>query len=382
MSDSTSPFEAVTLEQLRRRSSVKWRIYPEDVLPLWVAEMDTALADPIADALRASVEAGDTGYAFDGGFGDAFSGFAAQRYGWHLTTSPILVADVMAGVRAALESATERGDRVVISTPVYTPFYTAIEDTGRVVVASPLTDTPDGQRVDLDRLDRDFATASAYLMCNPHNPTGHVLTDQELRAIAELAQRHNVTVISDEIHAPLVMPGHRHIPFATIDSEAAQSSFTVAAASKAWNLAGLKAALLIPGPNAAVAGLPSELWAAAGLFGVIAGTTAFERAVPWLDEVVAALDRNRHLLADLVAERLPGVGYRPPEATYLTWLDFRDTGLGDNPAEAILEHGRVAVNSGLGFGVEGAGRVRLNIATSPAVLTEAIDRIASVLDRP
>ncbi|MFD0559786.1 cystathionine beta-lyase [Stackebrandtia endophytica] len=382
MSDSArSPFEVVGLEQLRRRNSVKWRTYPEDVLPLWVAEMDTALAAPIAEVLRESVETGDTGYAFDGGFGEAFAGFAADRYGWNLTTAPILVADVMAGVHAALEAATERGDRVVISTPVYTPFYSAIEQIGRVVVASPLTDSDEGQRIDLDRLERDFVTASAYLMCNPHNPTGHVLTESELTAIAELATRHGVTVISDEIHAPLMMPGHRHIPFAALDSDAARASFTLAAASKAWNLAGLKAALLIPGPTAPVSGLSSELWAAAGLFGVIAGTTAFQEAVPWLDEVVAAVDHNRHLLADLVADRLPGVRYRPSEATYLAWLDFRDTGLGDDPAAAILEYGRVAVNSGLSFGVEAAGRVRMNIATSPAMITEAVDRIASVLER-
>lgn len=376
MSDSV--FETYSLAQLRRRNSVKWRMYPPDVLPLWVAEMDVPLAEPIVKVLREAVDRGDTGYAFDASFGDAFVEFAKQRYGWSVPTTPVLVGDVMAGATAALIACTRRGDRVVCTPPVYPPFFAAVEQLGLQVERAPLRATPTGMRLDLDRLEESFATASAFLLCNPHNPTGHVLTDDELSAVARAADLHDVTVISDEIHAPLTMPGHRHIPFATLDFESAARSYTLVAASKAWNLAGLKAALVVPGPAAAVDTMPDELWARAGLFGVLAGTAAFAECTPWLDRVVEALDENRRLLAELLAKRLPDVGYHLPEATYLAWLDFEHTGLGDDPATVLLERGNVALNSGLSFGVEGAGYARLNLATSPAVLTEAVERMAAV----
>ncbi len=376
MSDSV--FETYSLAQLRRRNSVKWRMYPPDVLPLWVAEMDVPLAEPIVEVLREAVDRGDTGYAFDESFGDAFVEFAQQRYGWSVPTTPVLVGDVMAGAKAALTACTRRGDRVVCTPPVYPPFFAAVEQLGLQVERAPLKATSTGMRLDLDRLEESFATASAFLLCNPHNPTGHVLTDDELSAVARAADLHDVTVISDEIHAPLTMPGHRHIPFATLDFESAARSYTLVAASKAWNLAGLKAALVVPGPAAAVDTMPDELWARAGLFGVLAGTAAFAECTPWLDRVVEALDENRRLLAELLADRLPDVGYHLPEATYLAWLDFEHTGFGDDPAAVLLERGNVALNSGLSFGVEGAGYARLNLATSPAVLTEAVERMAAV----
>ncbi|TWJ16334.1 cystathionine beta-lyase [Stackebrandtia albiflava] len=375
--------ESLTLDRLRRRHSVKWRHYAADVLPVWVAEMDTPLAEPIREVLREAVEAGDTGYATDCGYAEAFCGFASDRYGWSLDPSvPILVGDVMGGVVAALDAVSRPGDRVVISTPVYPPFYSFVGRAGRKVVASPLADTGAGLRLDPDRLDADLAGASVYLMCNPHNPAGHVLTREELIAVADTAERHGVTVISDEIHAPLTMPGERHIPFTSIDHPAAARAFTLHSASKAWNLAGLKAALLIPGPAAEVSDLPDDLWAAAGLFGALAGRAAFAECVDWLDEVRTGLDHNRTLLAALLAERLPEVGYRPPQATYLTWLDLRAYGLGADAADVLLEKGRLGVHNGTSFGAEGAGFVRLNIATSRAVLTEAVERMARALDRP
>lgn len=376
---SDSPFEARSLAQLRQRASVKWRMYPPDVLPLWVAEMDTPLAQPIARTLRSAIDAGDTGYAYDDGFGEAFIEFASHRYGWRVETTPILVADVMTGVKAALQACTRRGDHIVVTPPVYPPFFDAVDQLGRLVDIAPLTMTQTGLRLDLDRLDHEFKTASAFLLCNPHNPSGHVLTLDELSAVAELAQRHDVTVISDEIHAPLTMPGHRHIPFATLDAEAAARSYTLVAASKAWNLAGLKAALLVPGSAAATEWLPDDLWAGAGLFGVLAGRAAFTEGVPWLETVIPALDENRRLLADLLTESLPAVGYHLPEATYLAWLDFRSTSLSEEPGELLLEHGRIAVNSGRFFGAAGFGHVRLNFATSPAILTEAVARMATAV---
>ncbi|MGH8794325.1 MAG: MalY/PatB family protein [Stackebrandtia sp.] len=376
-----SPFEELSLDRLRRRTSAKWRWYAPDVLPLWVAEMDTPLAPSVARALRDAVDLGDTGYALDGDFPSAFAGFARRRYDWDVPqTAPRLTADVMTGLAAALEAVTDPGDAVVISTPIYPPFYTCLERLKLRAVSSPLRHTPDGFGLDLNRLERDFASgARAYLMCNPHNPCGLALTREELEAVAALADRHDVTVVSDEIHAPLTVPGRAHIPFASLDSPSAARSFTAVAASKAWNLPGLKAALLVPGAEADVSALPDDMWVGAGLFGVLAGQAAFSEGEEWLDSVRDGIDERRKLLAELLAAQLPRVRYTPPQATYLAWLDFRDCGLDGDPAEVLCERGRVALYSGPRFGPEGTGFARLNLATSRDVIAEAVRRMAKVI---
>ncbi|CAM3098268.1 MalY/PatB family protein [Stackebrandtia soli] len=382
MTETTvSPFEELSLESLRRRRSVKWRMYDPDVLPLWVAEMDTPLAPPIQSALNDAVALGDTGYAIEGDLPAAFVGFAARRYGWTVDgEAPRLVADVMTGVRIALGACTDVGDRVVISTPVYPPFFEALHALDRVIVSSPLAyDVEAGHSLDLDRLERDFADgASAYLLCHPHNPTGIVFDRAGLAAIADLAERYGVTVIADEIHAPLTDPAIRHVPFASLDHPVAAASFTCVAASKAWNLPGLKAALLVPGSLADTSAFPEELWAGAGLFGVIAAEAAFREGEEWLDLIRAGIVERKRLLSELLADRLPDARYREPAGTYLAWIDMRAYGM-DDPATFLAERGRVALYSGTKFGSEGAGFVRLNLATSKSIIIEAVDRMAAVL---
>lgn len=376
------PLANLKLSELRERTSVKWRMYPPDVLPVFVAEMDADLAPPVASALKVAVERGDTGYPHPGRLPEAFAGFAAERYGWRVDVgAPVLVADVMVGLVAALEAVTEPGDGVVISTPVYPPFFRTLRGMGRRIVSSPLAyDKAAGFSLDLDRLEADFAAGvSAYLLCNPHNPAGLAFSEGELLAIAGLADRYGVRVVCDEIHAPLTMPGVRHVPFGSLDADAAARSFTAVSASKAWNLAGLKAALLVPGPEAEVSGLDPELPDHAGLFGVLASVAAFEEGGVWLDGLRESLSRNGELVAGLMAERLPGVGFVAPRATYLSFLDFRDLGLGVDPAELLLERGRVALVSGPTFGVEGEGFARLNLATSGEILAEAVDRIVKAV---
>ena len=376
-----TPLAAVSLDDLRRRHSVKWRQYPTDVLPLFVAEMDTPPAPAVAEALNRAVADGDTGYATAAGLPEAFAGFSAERFGWQVDPMDVtVVPDVMSAVRAALTANTEPGDAVVLSTPVYPPFFAAVSGSGRRVVDSPMVMTTDGYRFDFDRLARDFAAgARAYLLCNPHNPLGRVYTRQELATVAELAERHDVLVISDEIHAPLTMPGHRHIPFASLDTEAAARGYTMMSASKAWNLAGLKTAVMVTGSRATTDRFPSEMTAGAGLLGVLASRAAYRDGVGWLDALLSDLDHRRRLLTDLVNTRLPGVGYRPPEGTYLSWLDLRALDLPADPAEVLLDRARVAVVSGAAFGPAGAGFVRLNTATSSTILTEAVDRIAEAV---
>lgn len=371
---------------LRARRSVKWRQFPADVMPLQIAEMDTPLAEPIAAALKAAVDRGDTGYARPGRLPEAFAEFAVRRYRWKTEPGDIrLVSDVMAGIVEMLRFVTEPGDRVVVNTPAYPPFFFWLDRIGRTLVDSPLLPGPDGYRLDLDRLADDFAAgASAYLLCSPHNPTGVVFGHDDLTAVAELADRHGVRVIVDEIHAPLTYPGSRHIPFGSLDAPAAARSVTLVSASKAWNLPGLKAALAVPGPEArsdVATAIHEEVTESAGLFGVIASEAAFTVGEPWLAELIAGLDANRHLLRELLAEHLPGVGYRPPDATYLAWLDCTALGLGDDPAEVFREAGKVALAPGPRFGRPGHGFARLTFATAPDRLAEAVRRMATALRR-
>jgi cystathionine beta-lyase len=366
-------------EELARRHSVKYRRHPADVLAAWVAEMDVRLAEPISSALAAAVADSDTGYADPNRLAKSFAGFAARRWGWAPDPAHVLMMpDVMRGITEMLAIVTEPGDGVVINTPVYPPFFEGISRTGRTIVESPLADG----RLDLDRLERDFARDStrAYLLCNPHNPTGLVLSAGELGAVAELADRYGVRVVVDEIHAPLTYPGVVHTPFATLDAPAARRSVTMVSASKAWNLAGLKCALLVaaPGGWADAARISAEVPYGASLLGVLATQAAYDGGEPWLADVLGALDTNRRLLADLLAEHLPQVGFRVPDATYLAWLDFRACGLGEDPAAALVERGRVALSDGPSFGRAGHGFARLNFAMAPDRLTEAVRRIASV----
>jgi cystathionine beta-lyase len=247
------------------------------------------------------------------------------------------------------------------------------------VVQSPLRATDQGYRLDLDRLERDFAAgAAAYLLCNPHNPTGTVFTEAELRAVADLAERYRVRVVADEIHAPLVYPGNRHVSFGSLPGDAASRAVVAVSASKAWNLAGLKAAMLVAGPEAwrDLERISMELSYHTGILGVVASEAAFRHGGPWLSQLLADLDRNRALLAERLAAELPEVGYHPPDATYLAWLDCRRLDLPGDPAETFLEYGKVAVNSGPTFGEGGEGFVRLNLAMSAERITEAVRRMA------
>ena len=379
----TNPLRALTLDDLRRRTSVKWRVHPPDVLPAWVAEMDVPIAEPVAAALTEAVAIGDTGYSYGQDYARALAEFAAERWGWALEVGhTALMPDVMRGIVEVLRLVTGDGDAVVVNPPVYPPFFDFTRHMGRRVIEAPL----DAEyRIDLAGLERAFVEAkavgprAAYLLCSPHNPTGTVHTRDELTAVAALAGRYGVRIVVDEIHAPLVYPGATHVPFLSVSGS--DDAFVLMSASKAWNLPGLKAAVAIAGPAAMVdlKRLPEEVSHGCSHFGVISHTAALRYGRNWLDRVLAGLDENRRLLADLVAEYLPGVGYRQPQGTYLAWLDCRGLDLPANPTAAFLHRGRVALSGGPGFGTGSAGHVRLNFATPPELLTAAVQRMASAI---
>jgi cystathionine beta-lyase len=395
----TNPFEQVSLEQLRTRTSMKWRTYPDDVLPLWVAEMDVQLAGPIADALHDAIARGDTGYPCGTSYAEAMQEFAHDRWGWAGidVDRTAIVPDVMLGIVEILRLVTPLNGAVVINCPVYPPFYAFVEHMGRRIVEAPLGAD---RRIDMETLEEAFRSATAagrdaaYLLCNPHNPTGTVHTSEELAEVSLLADRYGVRVVADEIHAPLILPGASYTPYLSVPGS--ESAFSLVSASKGWNLAGLKAALAIAGPAAAadLDRMPEEVGHGPSHLGVIAHVAALRDARQWLDDLLVALDDNRRLLGSLLRQHLPMLTYSPPEATYMAWLDCRsldDFGLPEiaghrgvvtdleGPAATFLDKGRVALSSGHVFGMGGVGHVRLNFATSPAILTEAVTRMGSAV---
>lgn len=385
---STAPadaLQALPLETLRRRTSTKWRTYPEDVIPMFVAETDFPLAPRITEVLSEAVAIGNTGYTpQDPGLRAAFAAFTRRRFGWEVDPARIrTTADVMMGVVELLRATTTPGDRVVTTPPVYPPFAICVEEAGCLVEPVPLRATGSAWELDLDGIDTALAGgARVVLLCNPHNPTGTVHSAASLARLAEIAARHGAVVISDEIHAPLVRAGVAFTPFLAVSQTAAEFGFAVTSASKAYNLAGLKCALIVTaadGPTGVVRGLSPEVEWRTGLFGAIAGVAAFDEASDgWLDAQLAALAHNRTLLTELLAEHLPFARYREPDAGYLAWIDVSAYGWGDDPAVYLRRAAKVALHHGPEFGPQGVGAVRLNFGCAPEVLTDAITRIGAV----
>lgn len=367
-------FDDLPLEALRRRRSAKWRAVDDDVLPMWVAELDVPLAPAVTAVLHEAVEAGDSGYASPDVLAPAFAGFAARRWGWSVDLARCWpVADVMVGVGEVLELLTAPGDGVVVCPPVYRPFWTVPLERGRTVVPVPL-DADGG--LDLAGIDAALTGgATAVLLCSPHNPTGRVWTAGELQALDDVVRPHGAVVLSDEIHAPLVLDGARFTPYLGAGE---RQAVALVSASKAFNLAGLKASLVVAGSSAVaerLAAMSPDVAYRCGHLGVLASVAAWAGGDAWLDGLLAHLDRNRRLLAELLPA---GVGYRPPQASYLAWLDLRALGL-DAPAAHVLEHGRLALVEGTDFGPQGQGFVRLNFGTPRAVLEQGAQRLTAAL---
>jgi len=380
MTSITAPLPVAELDVLRRRRSAKWRSYSHDVLPLPVAEMDFALAPAISEVLHAAVDASDTGYSMLGDeLGAALSQFAGARWGWSIDATPVVpVPDVGVGAVELLRAMCAPGDAVVISPPVYAPFYSWIAETRTRLLEAPLRREESGSwRLDLDALEAAFRQGpAAYVLCSPHNPVGRVHEPGELAAVIELAHQYGVRVIADEIHAPLVLPGATFTPLLTLPG-AGEVAVSLVSASKAWNLAGLKCALVVSEPpmRPVVDRLPPDGRWRIGHFGALATVAAFRHGSGWLDVLLETLDIRRTELGRLLSEHLPGVRWHPPEATYLAWLDCRSVGTGTKPWEHFLHRARVALEPGPAYGSPGTGFVRLNFGTSGEILAEAVRRM-------
>jgi cystathionine beta-lyase len=373
------PFD-VSDADLRRAGSAKWTYPAVGVLPAWIAEMDVRPCPPLLAAVRSAVDRGSFGYppvdASVVGLPDAFADFALERYGW--TVDPALVVacgDVMAGVRFALETLCEPAP-VVVPVPSYPPMLDVVPLTGRKLVTVPVVD--DDRRLNVDAIEIAFAGgARTLLLSSPHNPLGRVWTGAELEDLRDVAIRHEARVISDEIHAPLVLPGARHLPYAVVDGTAEHVT-TVTSASKAWNVPGLKCAQLITGSaadRAVLAAAPHVANHGVSPLGLTASVAAYRDGGLWLDRVVHELALRREELARLMAERLPTVTWTLPEATYLAWLDLRGTGF-DNPIGRALGVGRVLVSRGADFGPGFERFTRIAFATSRERLERIVDGLS------
>lgn len=365
-------------------TSVKWTAFGPEVIPLWVAEMDARPCEPVVRAISQAVQRGDTGYGWGPRYADALREFASETWGWDVPPGrTTIVADVMIGVAEVLREVTDADGAIVVSSPCYDSFHGFVDMLHRAPVDAPLTAQG---RLDLDAIGSAFEQVAAtgrrcaYLLSNPQNPTGAVHTVAELTRLAQLANQFGITVVSDEIHAPLVHEGS-YTPFLTVPG--GSTGITVIAASKAWNLAALKAAAVVTGADAPFATMHDVHTHGASHFGIMAHVAAFTEGRPWLAQLKRELDENRRLVSTLLAEHLPMVRYTPPDSTYLAWLDCRATGLGDDPATRWRTEAKVALSPGINYAPDaGRGFARLNFATSPEILTEAITRMGAVAPSP
>lgn len=376
---------ALSLEEMRTHRSAKWRDFPADVLPLPVAEMDFPIAEPIRELLLEMVAHSDLGYLGPiPEVGISFAAFAHKRWDWIVDPNQVsIAADVGVGVVEVLRLFTKPGDRVLLSSPIYHNFYTWIKETQLTKVDVPFVETDSGWTLDMAAVETEYRTGiKVHLLCNPHNPLGRVYTREELLQLAQLAQEYGVVVISDEIHAPLTFAESKFIPFLSLGSVAESVGVTITAASKAWNIAGLKCAIIVTQGTTMeenLKRLPPATHYRASLLGGFATATAFAQGGEWLDAAIKTLDMNRYFLQDLLVKKIPEIKYRVPNCSYLAWLDLSALGLGENPAATLLERGRVAFNAGHAFSPHTSQFVRLNFATSQSVLTQAVDRILKVL---
>lgn len=372
----------------RSSDSTKWHHFADDVLPLWTADMDFRVAEPIVQALRSRVEHGVFGYCVEpDGLREVIVERMAALYGWRVHPDEILFqTGVLAGFQQVCRVAASTGDGVLIQPPVYPPIAGAAAHNGSVYQEAPLQREADGRyTIDLDAFESAIdARTRVFILCNPHNPVGRAWRPDELAGMADACLRHDVLICSDEIHCDLVFPGARHVPIASLDPDIAKRTVTLMAPSKTFNVPGLRCSFAIV-PDAALRArlaIPhSRDFAEVNSLGLVAALAAYRDGQAWLDQVLNYLRANRDLVVDFVRDELPGVSTVAPEATYLAWLDCRESPAARNPFVFFRDRARVGLSEGPAFGTGGSGCVRLNFACPRATLVEALTRMRDALRR-
>jgi cysteine-S-conjugate beta-lyase len=373
---------------LRARRTNKWHKFPNDVLPAWVADMDFGVAPPIADALARLARNQEYGYAArEGVLVEAFARRMRRRFNWETNPADAHpVGDLVQATFSSVMALSEPGDAVLLQLPSYPPFMAAIHDTGRRLIANPMRDN--GTRWVLDLAAYEAALdprARVLIFCHPQNPTGRAFTRAELEEVATFAIRHDLIVVSDEIHADIVYPGNTHIPLASLHPEIAARTVTITSATKSFNIPALHCAVMHFGAHALkerfFARIPARLLGSPGVTGVDATVAAWDEGQPWFDEILSQLQANRDWLAQTLGEALPGVTMRLPEATYLAWLDCSALRLPSPAGQFFLDRARVGLNFGETFGAQYADFARLNFATPTPILREIVGRMAEAVRR-
>ncbi len=380
-------FDRIDAEELRRRRCAKWASCSGDMLSASVADMDFAAPEPIVRTLASMLSASDLGYPSTPapeGLPSIFARRMQQRFGWHVDPERIeVLTDVVQGLHLAIAAFSEAGDQLITPNPIYPPFLEALRATRRVPAWLRYTATKEGYRFDVDRVRGELTAGTRMLLlCNPHNPTGRVHTVDELEALAALAIERDLIVVSDEIHADLVYPGSVHVPIAKLGSEIAARTVTLTSATKAFNIAGLRCAVAVFGSaelQRRFARIDRHVRGGLNSFGLAATAAAWTECQPWQDGVLQYLEANRDFVAGYVRSNWPEVRQFPPQATYLSWLDFRTLALKPTPQEFFVEHARVRLAAGEDFGDSGRGYARVNFATSRAILAEILERMNAAL---
>jgi cystathionine beta-lyase len=374
------------LDILYKRTSAKWTGSPSDILPMPVAEMDFEIDPAIKARLHALVDASDTGYAGNNvELRMNLASFAKKAWNWELDPEQISTCgDVGVGMVEVGRAVTKPGEKVMINTPVYLNMRNWADRLNLEVVDAQMHKDGMHYTLDFDAIEAGYKSGvRAHFLCNPHNPTGTVFTKEELSRLADLAKKYAVVVLSDEIHAPITYEKGAFVPFLSVSENAREVGICVTSASKAWNLAGLKCAQIITQhekTKAIIDAMPMGVRFGASHFGVHAGAVAFT-CTDWLEGALTTLDRNRKLLASLLAEKLPQVQYRVPDCSYLAWLDVTELGLGEDPAKTIFDQGKLYVNAGILFGPQSANFVRMNFGTSAEIITEGVNRLVKAAQK-
>jgi cystathionine beta-lyase len=381
-----TPATDFTIPFLRSRRTNKWHKFAADVLPAWVADMDFGVAPPVAEALDRLARNQEYGYAArDGALAAAFARRMQTRFGWTVDPADAHpIGDLVQASFSSVMAFSEPGDAVLLQLPSYPPFMAAINDTGRRLIANPMRDTGTRWVLNLEAYDAaPDPRARVLIFCHPQNPTGRAFSRAELEAVASFATRHDLIVVSDEIHADIVYPGNTHIPFASLSPETAARTITITSATKSFNIPALRCAVMHFGtPELEVrffARIPARLLGSPGVTGVDATIAAWDEGQPWFDTIMAQLQANRDWLAQTLGDTLPGVAMRLPEATYLAWLDCSALKLPCPAGQFFLERAHVGLNSGETFGPQYAAFARLNFASPAPVLREVVGRMSEAI---
>ena len=370
------------LADLKKLHSSKWLRYPADVLPLHVAEMDFEVDPGVRKLLAEMVANSDLGYLGPiPEVAEAFVGFSQRHWGWTPDAAQVrMTTDVGVGVVEVIRALSKPGDKVIVTSPVYHSFYMWLDELHLTTVDSPLLREGDDWKLDLSSIEAQFKSGARFiLLSSPHNPVGRIHTLEELTAIAELSNKYSAYVISDEIHAPLTYADQKFVPYLSIPA-AQRHGIVVTSSSKAFSLAGLKAAIIVTQNQEMfeeLNAMPEANHWRASLLGGFAMAKCFNDGDNWLAATMAQLDHNRKLVKELLAKYLPEAKYVIPESTYLAWIDISCLGLGDSASEYLIEKKKVAFNPGTEFGDQYGAYIRLNFATSPEIIEEGIKRLVS-----